>query len=411
MKRKILFLIAVAVISLAGAGTFIGCQSKGGSAAKHQVKIVYHCPMHPAYLSDKPGTCPICGMNLVPVEGNEAPTTAVYIDPAMVQTMNVQTEKAARRSISPAVRTSAVIKADERGIVVVSSRVTGYIEKLHANVTGQRVAKGQPLFEIYSPDLVSAQSEYLQALKGAHAPGDTGLVAGARARLLNWGVPQSEIAAIESSGAPGKAITIVSPANGILTEKMVVEGQSVEPGMKLFTIVDFSRVWAMGDVYQQDAPTIALGQKADVTLDFLPGLIFSGRVSFIDPQLNADSRTLGVRVELANTSDLKLKPGMNATMVFHVPAALPVIAVPDQAVIRSGLRNLVIVSEGKGYFEPREVATGLSANGYTEIHTGVAEGDEIVVSSQFLIDAESNLRAAVQQLGGIKTGRDSLEKR
>jgi multidrug efflux pump subunit AcrA (membrane-fusion protein) len=366
--------------------------------------------MHPNYLSNKPGNCPICGMTLVPVEKG-APSDsaqailrdqlahAVKVDPVTIQNIGVHTEKVTRHTVAREIRASATVQQDERRIFAIAARVMGYAEKLHANYTGQRVRAGEPLLDLYSPDLVSAQAEYLRALRGsADAAEAQTLARNARQRLLNWGIPEKEIDEIEKRGEPKHALTIVSPANGIVTEKMVVEGQSVEPGMQLYQIVDYSRVWITGTLYQQDEPFARVGQTVQIELDAVQGKTFSAKLTYVAPALEPESRTLQIRTEYPNTADLALKPGMIGTIRLEAPGIRNALAVPEQAIIHSGTRHLVIVAKGQGYFEPREISAGETAGGYVEVLAGLAEGEEIVVSSQFLIDSESNLKAAVAAL-------------
>ena len=415
------FVLVGVFVVLAGGTTAISCRHQAGEKIAVSAKsIVYTCPMHPNYLSNKPGTCPICGMDLVPARGQPEHsgastaminTNLVRIDPTVVQNMGVRTEKVLRRFLSRDIRTSAIVAADERRKYAVTIKVMGYVEKLYANYTGQLVNKGDRLFDLYSPELVSGQTEYLSAL-AAGTGADSGsrkLLANARQRLLNWDITPEQIAALERQGTAQKTITIFSPANGIVTEKMVTEGQSVEPGMTLFKIVDYSHIWVVGSIYQQDIALVSAGQTAEVELDYYPGKRFAGTVSYVAPELDTISRTLTVRVDLANTPDLKIKPGMNATIVIRSALAKKVLTVPDQAVIRSGLRTLAIVARDSGFFEPREITAGQSAGGYTEVIAGLQEEDAIVVSSQFLIDAESNLKAAVANMAS-QPGKDTVTR-
>lgn len=395
-------------------------KDKQGSGTEQQT-VVYHCPMHPTYMAQKQGKCPICGMNLVLVNGadpekaQDAHATGVKIDPAMIQSSGVQTEKAALRTLTRDIRTSATIVVNERRVKIITTKIMGYVEKLHVDHTGQSVKKGQPLYDVYSPELVSAQAEYLQ-MSGALALHDSGgqLLQSSRMRLLNWDVSEAQINELEKRGVPQKTLTVVAQYSGTVTEKMVVEGQSIDAGMQLYKLVDYSDIWVEGAIYQQDVPFVDKGQDADITLDYFPGEQYRGTVSFIAPEMDGASRTLMIRVEMANTPDLKIKPGMNATMTLHAVTGTSVVTVPEQAVIHSGLRTIVIIAHGNGYFSPREVTTGQSAGGYTEVTKGVSEGDEIVVSSQFLIDSESNLKTAVMQMdrGNLqkddaKSGSDS----
>jgi RND family efflux transporter MFP subunit len=399
--------VLMVLTSITATGLIVSCDRHGEEkGVVSDRKIIYHCPMHPTYMSPKPGTCPICNMDLVPantdsdasVPGSDSTSHFVKIDPSVVQNMGVRTEPAVVRSLKRDIRTSAIVAPDERRTQIVTTKVMGYIEKLHADYTGFRVNKGDPLFDIYSPDLVSGQTEYLSALASRNQSDAGKLLASARQRLLNWDISPEQIEQLERHGKARKAMTISSPVNGIIVDKMVTEGQSVEPGMTLFRIIDYSRVWVVGSIYQQDIPLVKLHQKVEVALDYFPGKTFTGTIVYIAPELDQSSRTLPVRVDLANTSDLAIKPGMNATVIIRSVLSGKTVTVPDQAVIHSGLRTLAIVSRGNGLFEPREITAGQSAQGYTQVSKGLEEGEEIVVSSQFLIDAESNLKAAVMNM-------------
>ena len=399
-----------------------GCREESGHAghaAEAREKAYYHCAMHPWYISDKPGDCPVCGMALTKMdkaEGAHMPAGGgpIRIDPAVIQNMGVRTEAVGRRDLAPEVRAPGKIQVDEGRIAVVNARVMGYAEKLYADVTGQRVEKGRPLLELYSPELAAAQEEYLQALRYARssgaAAGGTELAESSRRRLSNWGVAESEIAALERDAEEGKhgkarsALRLASPISGVVLEKKVVRGQSVAPGMELYTLADLSKVWAVARVYQSDLSVARPGGAAEVELAYSPGRPFRGKIVFVSPVLDPAARTAEVRVELANTPDLALKPEMIATVILRGPARQGVLAVPEQALIRSGRRVLAIVALGGGYFEPREVALGASSGGYVEVTRGLEEGEGLVVSSQFLIDSESNLKAAVQRMQASAQG-------
>jgi multidrug efflux pump subunit AcrA (membrane-fusion protein) len=417
------FFCIIAMIATAAIPVFFSCDKKPAIGTDQSAQeIVYHCPMHPDYMSHTPGNCPICGMKLVSVKstaqdknGTVPPyqehdsNNAVRIDPAIVQNSGVRTEKAAIRNLTMTVRTSANVVPDERRIKIITTKIRGYVEELHVNYTGQRILKGQPLYDIYSPDLVSAQSEYIQAYRNAVNEDSGKLLQSARQRLLNWDVTEEQIMALEKLGTAQKNMTVVSPASGIVAEKAIVEGQNVEPGMQLYKIIDYSRVWVEGAIYQQDVQFVKTGQKGTVELDYYPGRRFEGTVSYIAPELDIESRTLKVRLDIVNTPDYRIRPGMNASLTLYIPATQGAVAVPDQAIIRSGLRNIAVIAKGNGYFEPREVKTGRSAGGYTEITHGIMEGEDIVVSSQFLIDAESNLRTAVAKMSSGAAQADTLQ--
>ncbi len=405
--NKPLTTVVILICLIVAAPIFISCKHKDNkSSSENSEKIVYHCPMHPNYMSNSPGKCPICGMDLVPVDRQqgadslkEVSGNGVEINPNMIQNMGVKTEKAERRSLMKEIRANASITPDERRIYSVTSRINGYIEKLHVNYTGQAVQKGEPLYDIFSPDLVSAQNEYLSALKRIKgADSIDPLAQSALKRLQNWNFPETDLKELEQTHVAKRVLTMKSPADGIVVDKMVTDGQAIEPGMTLYKIIDYSRVWALCSIYQQDVSFVRVGQKAELSVDNIAGLKFYGSVTYISPELDMESRTLTVRIEFSNTPDLLLKPGMVATANIFTSARPEVVAVPSEAVIHSGLRSVIIISRGDGYFEPREVKTGITANGFTEILSGVAEGEEIVISSQFLIDSESNLKAAVMQL-------------
>jgi multidrug efflux pump subunit AcrA (membrane-fusion protein) len=346
-------------------------------------------------------------MDLVKVDATEgahlpAGGGPIRIDPAVIQNMGVRTEAVARRDLASEVRAPGQIQVDEARVAQVNARVMGYAEKLYADVTGQRVEKGRPLLELYSPDLASAQEEYLQALRYARAEGKSAgggdLAESARRRLANWGMSPADIAALARDGAAKSTFSLASPLTGVVLEKKVVRGQNVGPGMELYTLADLSKVWAVARVYQSDLAVVRPGGEAEVELAYLPGKAFRGKVVFVSPTLDPAARTAEVRVELANTPDFALKPEMIATVILKGTVRKGVLAVPEQALIRSGRRTLAVVALGGGYFEPREVVLGPSSGGYVEVTQGLEEGDGLVVSSQFLIDSESNLKAAVQRM-------------
>ncbi|HKP95311.1 MAG TPA: efflux RND transporter periplasmic adaptor subunit [Fibrobacteria bacterium] len=422
LKRKTAWLVlaAAAIGAALGAGAFrlLG-QRQAEAAPAPAAKTMYTCAMHPNYISEKPGHCPFCGMELVPMgngsEGGKgtgasgAPgARGVRIDAATLRNMGVRTEPVAKRTLAPAVRTSGKIAVDEKRQFSVNARVAGFVESLRAATTGQAVRRGETLLELYSPELASTQEEYLQALryaKGLQAKGGgpaaaaaAELVESSRRRLLNWDVPEAEIRALEERGSARKTLPVVSPASGVVLEKLVLQGQNVTPGMPLYRIADLSRVWVVANVYQGDLARIQAGSRAEITLSYLPGKTFRGRVAFVSPVLDPATRTAEVRIETGNTPALDLKPEMFATVVMQAPRAAPVVAVPEQAIIRSGRRDIAVVAAGGGRFEPREVKLGAAADGYVEVLEGLAEGESLVVSSQFLIDSESNLKAAIEQM-------------
>ncbi len=373
-------------------------------------KIAYYKdPMHPWYTSNKPGIAPDCGMELVPVYEGESDVQGIKIDPVVVQNIGVRVETAKKQKLQKIIRTTAKIDYDERKVTTVTTKIMGWVEKLYVDYTGQYVKKGQPLFEIYSPELVSTQEEYLQAIRylkkvsqGSKEvlDGAQELVNSAKRRLFYWDISEKDINEIEKNNSPKKTLTIYSPVNGIVVEKMVYQGQQVMAGMDLYKIADLSVVWAMADIYQMDLPWIKLGQNVDLELSYLPGKIFQGKVTYIYPFLNEETKTVKIRTEARNTSNYDFKPGMFATAKFVSPVSINAIVVPSQAIIRSGERNIAVISLGGGYFDPREVKLGVESEGLVQVIEGIREGENIVVSSQFLIDSESNLKAAIQQMSG-----------
>jgi RND family efflux transporter MFP subunit len=372
-------------------------------------KIAYYKdPMHPWYTSDKPGKAPDCGMDLVPVYEGDSDTKGIRIDPATVQNMGVKTEIAENRKLNKSIRAAGKVDYDETRVYSVTTKIMGYVEQLYVDYTGKTVHKGEVLMDLYSPELVTTQQEYLQAIhyqkelekssveearKGAEE-----LVQSAKRRLLYWDIPEGEIKALEERGTPKKTMTIVSPVDGIVMEKMVLKGQNVMAGMTLYKIADLSTVWILADVYQFELPWLKVGQPAEVELSYLPGKAFRGTVSYIFPYLNMETKTVQVRIQAVNTPSLEFKPEMYVTVTLSSPLKITAVTVSDQAIIRSGERNIVVVALGGGYFDPRDVTLGITADGYTQVLEGIRAGENIVTSSQFLIDSESNLKAAVDQM-------------
>lgn len=381
------------------------------SASSAERKIAYYKdPMHPWFTSDKPGKAPDCGMDLVPVYEGESDAQGIKIDPVTVQNIGVKLEDVTVRKLTKVIRTVGKVQANETKIYSINSKIMGWVEQLHVDYTGKPMRKGEPLLDLYSPELVSTQEEYLQAVRyqkqleqssseEARRGGES-LVESAKRRLLYWDISEAEIAALEQRGAPKKTMTFYSPVDGYVMDKMVFKGQTVMAGMELYKIVDLSTVWIIADIYQYELPWVKVGQKVDIELSYLPGKSFQGTVTYIYPMLSMETKTAKVRVEVRNTPALEFKPEMFATIQIASPVALNVVAVPDQAIIRSGDRDVVVIALGGGYFDPREVTLGVMADGYVQILQGVKEGEKIVVSSQFLIDSESNLKAAISQMRG-----------
>ena len=389
---------------------YVPVYAEGGEAGNGKKIAYYKDPMHPWYTSDKPGKAPDCGMNLVPVYEGESGGGGIKIDPTVVQNIGVKVEEVKVRQLHRIIRTVGKIQYDETKVYSINTKIGGWIDKLHVNYTGQLVRKGEPLLALYSPDLVSTQEEYLQALRYEKQmsgstireakSGAEDLAESAKRRLLYWDIPEGELAALRQRGTPEKTMTVYSPVDGYVIDKMVNGGQNVMAGMELYKIADLSTVWVMADVYQYEIPWVKVGQKAIITLSYLPGKKFEGTVTYINPTLSMETKTVKVRIAVRNTPALEFKPEMFATVEIASPVVVRSVAVPEQAIIRSGERDVAVIALGNGYFDPRDVTLGVSADGYVQVLNGVKAGEQIVVSSQFLIDSESNLRAAIGQMSG-----------
>jgi membrane fusion protein, copper/silver efflux system len=491
---------AAAVLSLQGCG------------ASEQAATQYQCPMHPTYISDRPGNCPICGMRLVPVETRTAPTTvpayvcpmhpevtsdkpgkcpkcgmdlvptgeatpattaitpapnqgaaghaaaagsrkvlfyrspmdpsvtspvpakdemgmdyvAVYADERAetavsgiaghatveissegLRLAGVQTAPATRERLARTIRAVGTVTADETRIRHVHTKIPGWVEKLYVNFTGQYVKQGEPILSIYSQDLLATQEEYLRARETASRfssselpevrKGGDDLVRAARRRLELYDVPDAFITRLESTGKVEHSVTLDAPVSGFVTVKDVFEGQQIDPAMELFTITDLSRVWVEADFYEYEANVLHLGDEAAVTLPYDASTRLRGRIAFINPTLNPDTRTLTVRFEFPN-SGMALKPGMFANVELETEA-MEGIMIPDSALMDTGERQVVFVSAGNGVFEPREVRVGARSGGKAQILAGVAAGEQVVIRANFLLDSESRLRAAIAGMG------------
>ncbi len=375
--------------------------------------LYYRNPMGLADTSPTPKKDPM-GMAYVPVykgaddeAGSPAGTNQIRISTDKVQKLGVRTEAASLRMLGKTVRAAGRVEPDERRIYAISPKFEGYVERLHVNVTGQPVAKGQALFEVYSAELVSAQREYIIAMQGVHsmqsAGGDTlggmkQLADASLARLRNWDLPPEQVATLVRTGEAQRTTTFRSPVSGIVTEKKALQGMRFMPGEALYQVTDPSSVWVVADVFEQDIALVKSGAKASVKVNAYPDRVFSGTITYVYPTLKSETRAVPVRIELANPGQL-LKPAMFAQVDLAVGGKAPVLTVPDPAVIDSGTRRLVLVQVGEGRFEPREVKLGTRSDDTIEVLAGVREGEQVVVAANFLIDAESNLKAAIGGFG------------
>jgi Cu(I)/Ag(I) efflux system membrane fusion protein/cobalt-zinc-cadmium efflux system membrane fusion protein len=372
------------------AGEVSKIRAEGSRKIKHWV-----APMDPTYISEKPGKSPM-GMDLVPVyEGEASDSATVTVDPVVVQNMGVRVAKVQRANLVRRVRAIGEVEVAEDLVSVVNLKYSGWVEKIHVDETGVPVKKGQPLFAIYSPELVSAQEEYLLALRSQDK--DAPLARSARQRLEFWDLGASELDRIAQSGKPTRRLTIRAPASGYVLHKNVVQGARVNAGQDLYRVGSLSRIWVTAEVYELDAPWVKVGQRAQMELSFQAGKAYEGKVSYIYPTLNKRSRTLRVRLELTNPG-LGLKPGMFATVHIEAENKPDVLVVPTEAILRSGQRLIVFIARGGGRYEARGVTTGLvGGNQQTEVLSGLEEGEQVVLSGQFLLDSESQLHEALQK--------------
>jgi Cu(I)/Ag(I) efflux system membrane fusion protein len=382
----------------------------GPEAPQAKGKILYwRAPMDPTEIYNHPGKSKM-GMDLVPVyEGQEAGGAgSIAVSPVVRQNMNLRTAPVERRDLAVAIRSFGKVTYAQDREFSINTKISGWIEKLYVNTAGQPVRAGDPLLEIYSPELVTSQEEYRLALRNAQALAGSPyaslrenaarLVAAARERLKSWDIPDAEIARIERSGELRRTVLLRSKVGGVVTHKSVVQGDKVGPGMDLFKIADLSRVWVEASVYESELPLLRLGQKAELVLDYQPNRTFKGEIDFIYPYLDAKSQANNVRLVFANP-DLALKPDMYAKVRILVPSVKDALAVPSEAVLRSGTRDLVFATRGQGEFEPREVKLGVeSEDGYFQIVSGLFDGERVVVSGQFLLDSESQTREAIAKM-------------
>ena len=429
------------IVHLICASLFIGVFASCSKSTSRTDKTLYTCSMHPQVIQDHPGDCPICGMKLVPVreetasvdkdrpksgrkvkyykstmllgeisqtprkdsmgmdmvpvyEGEEGAQT-ITVDPATVQKMGVRTAVVTKGPLRRVIRTVGTIDYNETALADVTTKFRGWIEKLYVDSTGKQVHKGEPLFDIYSPDLYNAQSEYALALNQG---GTGGLKTSARQKLKLFDVSEDQIAQLEKTRQPQRTLRVDAPIDGIVVEKNAVQGQMVEAGMRLYRLADLGIVWVQSQIYEQDLSLLKLGQEAEVSLSYLPDRKFRGRITYIYPTVDEKTRTARVRMEFHNPG-LFLKPGMFATVEVRAELEPDALLVPDTAVLRSGDKNTAFVALENGKFEPRVVTLGpRGENDQYEILSGLKEGERVVTSGQFLLDSESQLREAIQKM-------------
>jgi Cu(I)/Ag(I) efflux system membrane fusion protein len=336
------------------------------------------------------------GMDYIPVyEGEDSDDGSVKLSPGKIQRTGVKSEPATRRVIRTVIRAPGTVQLDERRVSVIAMRAESYVQKVADVTTGAHVVKGQPLMEIYSPAVSSASAEYISTLNSKVTGGDGSYGRGSRQRLMNLDVPEAAIVAIEKNRNVPIGIEWTSPRDGIILERNVTEGMRAQPGDVLFRIADHSELWAIVDVSERDLGAVAIGQRTIVRARSFPGREFAGKINVIYPQITKETRTARVRVELSNP-DLLLIHDMYVDAEIETGSAASVLAIPESAVLDSGNGQAVLVDKGEGRFEPREVKLGHRGEGYVEVREGLAEDDPVVTSANFLIDAESNLKAALK---------------
>ncbi len=346
------------------------------------------------YRRDKPGKSPM-GMDLVPVyaDGDSGDGSSVTIAPEVVQNLGVRTAVAERTRLWRGIDTVGYVDYDESRVSHIHLRTEGWIENLAVESEGERVTKGQRLFDLYSPDLVNAQEEFIQALK----LGNQGLVRASRSRLNALGIPDSRISQLEKDRKPAQTIPVYAPQDGVVASMSVREGMYVKPANNIMSLADLSSVWLLAEIFERQADWVEVGQSAEVRLAFLPGRTWEGTVEYIYPSLDPQTRTLKARLRFANP-DETLKPNMYANIKIYGGPGDDVVAIPIEALIRTGREERVIIARGEGRFESRPVRAGIESGEWVEILEGMEPGENIVVSGQFLIDSEASLKASMTRM-------------
>lgn len=378
------------------------------TVAPAPAKELFTCPMHPSVVQDHPGTCPICSMKLAKsvtaIEQKPDELAVISVDASRQQLIGLARGVVERGTLGGSLRTNARVAVDETQVRRISLRVPGYVERLFVDFVGKPVRKGQPLFTLFSPEVFAAEQEWLVAQR----TGSAGLAQSARRKLELWGVPESELARLEKENTASQTVTFTAPVSGVVTKKEVVEGARLEAGAMPFEVSDLSTVWVLADVYETDLRFVGVGQNAKLTVPSMPGREFTGTVRFIDPMLDAASRTAKVRVAFSN-ADGALKPESFGELVI-ARQERTVLRVPTDALIRGGTRDVAFVSRADGHFEPREVVLGEVTREYAEVLSGLEAGESVVTRANFLIESESRLRASVARLASAKASAPSAER-
>jgi len=378
-----------------GGGGNVSGTAAAGSGGGNDVAY-YTCSMHPHVRSETPGTCPICSMNLTPVTREQQQAGVIQIDEGRRTLLGIRTTKVVKAPIEQEIVAKGRLAVDETRLHEITLKVGGYVSELEVNATGQSVRKGQTLFTLYSPEVYAAQQEYLIARQNREAMRDASrgdaLVRASETKLRLWGIGDDQLRAIAEKGEPFERLPFKSPASGVVIEKNVIDGAAVMAGQRLFKIAQLDQIWVEADVYEADLPRLEKDLPATITLTYLPGRTFEGKVAFVYPYLDPASRTGRVRIALPNKG-LELKPEMFATVTFKLPLG-PRLMVPTSAVVYTGRRRLVFLDLGNGSLRPQEVTIGAKSGDNVEILSGVQEGDVVVSSGNFLVAAESRVRSA-----------------
>ena len=455
MKQQYKIYITTILLSLVLTACGDKQESKAQPSAEKQETAIEHtekhldpkyiCPMHPQIVRDVPGSCPICGMDLVQVEAEEESDQggerkimyyrhphnpeitsdkpmkdemgmdfvpiyddgggpSVKISPVVENNMGVRTASATRDKLWRRVDTVGYVDFDENYISHIHLRTKGWIEKLYVKSEGERVTKGQLLFEVYAPDLVNAQEEYVQALNSGHKR----LIKASKARLLALGISEQQISEVQKNKQVSQYVRIYALQDGIIAKLSVRDGMFVTPQFEIMTLADLSSVWLLAEVFESQVDWVKVGQAAEVRLSYLPGQVWEGEVEYIYPSLNPKTRTLKARLQLDNP-DEALKPNMFADVTIYGGAKTDIILIPREALIRTGQQERVILSEGDGRFRQRKVVAGIESGDWVQIVSGLQPGDEVVTSGQFLIDSEASLKASLARMSGDSTAMQETQ--
>jgi RND family efflux transporter MFP subunit len=440
MKRHIKIVIAVVVIALVAAGAYLyraplvawilvkspdrpaaalqehagHNTSEGAQKSAGERKVLYwYDPMHPAYKSDKPGIAPDCGVQLVPKYADEEegmekmPPGTVMISSVKQQLIGVRTGTVQRQRLNRTIRTVAQVQVDETRIARIHVKIAGWVEQVNVDFVGKLVKKGQPLFSLYSPELVSTQQEYLIALRAEKdlssspfaevSQGSQSLLQAARERLRLWDISEDQIRKLEQTGEVSRTMVLYSPIDGFVMKRNVFERSYVTPDTELYEIADLSTIWVNAEIYEYEVPYVRVGQPATMHLSYFPGRTYTGKITYIYPTIDPTTRTAKVRLEFFNPG-FELKPDMFAEVQLQIDHGTQVI-VPQEAVLDSGTEQVVFVSHPGGYFEPRKIQIGPRLDDRIVVLAGLKPGETIVTSGNFLIDSESRLKSA---MGGMK---------